>query len=144
MNTKLLNERLDEVKIRLNLLGVDYEMVVKPFLEKGILKYSEYQNQVFNAILYDVENDKELQKKIEDFEKKNNAIVYHVQLTHFVFGDCYSFFYVSDYMEEWEDDRQKLKENCAMVYVWNRTDDFCSEFGWIGFKPSLGGVVRTA
>lgn len=144
MNTKLLNERLDEVKIRLNLLGLDDEMVVKPFLENGILKYSEYQNEMFNAILFDVDNDKELKKKIEEFEKENNAIVYHVQLTHFVFGDCYSFFYVSDYMEEWEDDRQKLKENCSMVYVWNRTDDFCSEFGWIGFKPSLGGVVRTA
>ena len=75
------------------------------------------------------------------FENTFNSMVYHVQLSHFTFGDCYSFFYVSDYKDEWDSDRYDLSHGFALAYVWNRTDEICSEFGSISFEPKFGGVV---
>lgn len=136
-------EKFDEAIRRLELINVDDEMVIEPFKE-GTLRLSEYANAIFNAILYDVEQYSDLVNFINNFEHKYNALVYHVQLTHFVFGDCYSLFYVSDYEEEWNMDRDDLKEGSTMAYVWNKSDELCSEFGYINFKPSIGGVMRTA
>ena len=117
--------------------------IIKEF-EKGVINYSEYLNSVCNAVLYWVSNDEELEGKIEEFEKENDAIVYHVQLSHTEIGDMYSFLYVSrKYEEEWEYDMEDLKQGQCLAYVWNRTCPDCSEFGTIGVCPSMGGVVRT-
>lgn len=136
-------KKFDEAIKRLSLIGVDNEMVIEPF-KKGTLRLSEYVDDVFNALLYDVSQYSDLVDYINNFERKNNALVYHVQLTHLVFGDLFSLFYVSDYEDEWEMDRDALMEGVAMVYVWNKSDDLCSEFGYINFKTSIGGIVRTA
>ena len=90
--------------------------------------------------LYEV--DDEEQKIINDFEKENNALVYHMIHDRFEFGECYSILYVSQYKSEWSDDRNDIKEGYALVYVKNVTDDICSEFGSIAIRPSFGGLVR--
>jgi len=46
--------------------------------------------------------------------------------------------------EEWERDREDLKENLAFVRVENLQDRCFSEFGTIGVMGSMGGVLRTA
>ena len=51
-------------------------------------------------------------------------------------------FYVSDCKDEWDSDRYDLSHGFALAYVWNRTDEICSEFGSISFEPKFGGVVR--
>ena len=51
---------------------------------------------------------------------------------------------VSQYEEEWKDDRSDLKDGYALAYVKNMDDDTCSEFGSIGIKEQFGGLVRTA
>ena len=56
--------------------------------------------------------------------------------------DMYNFLYVSDYQEEWEMDQNDIKEGYALVYVWNKTIDYCSEFGSIAVKEKFGGLVR--
>lgn len=92
--------------------------------------------------LYEV-NENE-QKIINAFEAEHNALVYH--MIHNVYreiGECYAILYVSDSPEEWEDDKTDLRDGYAFVYVKNMEDDFCSEFGSIGVKPSIGGLVRT-
>lgn len=119
--------------------------VIEEFEEKGIVELSEYMGAAFPAVLYWTSNDTYpgLDEKIREFEEEYNALVYHVQLSHLTFGDCYSFFYVSDDEEEWEADRRLLEDGCPIVYVWNATDEWCSEFGSIGIRPVMGGVERT-
>ena len=117
--------------------------VIHQFKNEDVVFYSERQNNIFNAVLYWTSNDNELTKRIKEFEEKNNALVYHVQLTHMEFGEMYSFLFVSNYEEEWEYDMQDLEDGQCLAYVWNKTMNNCSEFGTIGIQPSMGGVVRT-
>lgn len=127
------------------------KQVINAFKKENKLFLFERQNSLFCATQYDIElnsgdNDKydELLEAINNFEKKYDALVYAVQLTHFEFGECYSFFYVSGNPDDYDYDISDLKENYAYVYTWNKTDDYCSEFGTIGFEVKYGGIVRTA
>lgn len=91
--------------------------------------------------LYEVNEDE--QKIIDEFEKEHNGYkVYHLIHNLTEFGELYSIFYVSTNEDEWEQDKQDLKEGYAFVYVYNKDDEFCSEFGSIGFKRNIGGLVR--
>lgn len=87
--------------------------------------------------------DEKIKATIDEFEKEHNAIVYHVIFTPTQIGKLYSFFYVSNSKDEWEDDRKELKDGYPIVYVYNMDDDYCSEFGSIGFRAANGGLVRT-
>lgn len=90
--------------------------------------------------LYDL--TKEEQKIVDDFEKKNNGLVYHVIHNMTEFGELYSLLFVGKYEEEWQMDRQDIEENIVFAYVYNKTDDWCSEFGSIMVKPNIGGLIR--
>ena len=114
--------------------------VIKDFVYENKIYYSERFDSRFNAVLYWVSNNKELEEKIKAFEWRTGSLVYHVQLLHTDIGDMYSFLYVSNNPEEWEDDRLDLVHNQCFVYVWNGDIE---EYGTIGIKPSMGGVVRT-
>ena len=76
------------------------------------------------------------------FEKEYDALVYHVIHTFTEFGELYNFLYVSDHEEEWEMENADIKDGYTFVYVWNKTDDYCSEFGGIAVKERFGGLVR--
>lgn len=124
-------------------------------LSPQCIKAFETKNKVWTSergILYD---DANVQKLVEAFEKNHpgylvyhvdhSYLVYHVDHTLFTFGDCYSFFVVSPYQEDWQIETDDLKDGYAFCYVKNIDDDyddFCSEFGTIAFKPVLGGVCR--
>lgn len=116
-----------------------YTPYIKAFEKKDEIFLSEMTGGV-----YDLSNEKELKEKIKEFETEYNALVYHVIHTFTEFGELYSFLYVSDYEEEWEYDNESLKEGYALVYVWNKDDEWCSEFGEIGVRGKFGGIVRTA
>ena len=60
----------------------------------------------------------------------------------FEFGECYSILYVSPDTNEWNDEREEMKEGYIFAYVYNKDNDWCSEFGTIAVKPSFGGLVR--
>lgn len=96
--------------------------------------------------LYEFSSNKELTEKVQEFEKEHNALVYHVIHTPAMIDgeamDMYNFLYVSDYQEEWEMDQNDIKEGYALVYVWNKTIDYFSEFGSIAVKEKFGGLVR--
>lgn len=98
--------------------------------------------------LYEFSIDKELTTKMQEFEKKNNALVYHVIHTPMRLDgevmDMYNFLYVSDYQEEWEVDNADIKEGYVFAYVWNKTIDYFSEFGSITVKGMFGGLVRVS
>lgn len=96
--------------------------------------------------LYEFSVDRELTAKVQEFERKNNALVYHVIHTPMRLDgeamDMYNFLYVSDYQEEWEVDNADIKEGYVFAYVWNKTIDYFSEFGSIAVKGMFGGLVR--
>ena len=53
--------------------------------------------------------------------------------------------YISDYEEDWEEDRELLKQKEALAYVYNYDMPDCSEAGYIQFRYTCGaGLLRTA
>lgn len=88
----------------------------------------------------------ELIEKIKEFEEKFNAIVYAVTHEYLEFGECYDFLYVSDYQNEWADELSEVAPDKFYInaYVWNKDDDWCSEFGTIGIRSYGGGIKRFA
>lgn len=113
--------------------------VVKEFEKEGRLYYSETQL----GTLYWMDNQKEYVQAIQEFEERTGHLVYFGILTHMEFGKCLSLLYVSDYQDDWRRETPDLEEGIVPVYVVNLNDDYCSEFGNIGFKPRFGGLIRT-
>jgi len=95
----------------------------------------------FNGILYWL--DKEEQAIVEKFEKEYGGMVFHIIKDYTEFGKLLSLLYVSQTQEEWKRDRICIKNNEAFCYVKNLDVDWWSEFGYIGFKSSIGGIRRT-
>ena len=117
-------------------------------LHKPYIALFEKDNQIFLSEMtggvYEFNDHQELVEKIKAFEEENHALVYHVIRTMTQFGELYNFLYVSQHEEEWEMDNADIKDGYALAYVWNKTDEWCSEFGSIGVKGKFGGIVRTA
>lgn len=113
---------------------------IKAF-ERGEVQMSEQTGG-----LYEFSRDKELTAKVQEFEQKSNALVYHVIHTPLMLDgavmDMYNFLYVSDYQEEYEMDNFDIKDGYVCAYVWNKTVDHFSEFGSIVVKRCFGGLVR--
>jgi hypothetical protein len=88
-------------------------------------------------------NDEEKQI-VKEFEKEHNAVVYHIIKSYTEFGTLLNMFYVSQYIEEREYDIGNIPENRQLCYVKNLSDECCSEFGYICFRKSIGGLIGTA
>lgn len=107
---------------------------------------SDFKSEILNkseimGFLFWLE-DEELEA-VREFEEEHESIVYHVIHQTTDFGELYSFLYVKLDDEEWKMDDEGLKQNEVLAYVWNKTFPECSEFGYIGIKPCIGGLVRT-
>lgn len=111
--------------------------IIKEFEKENTLNLSEN-----GGILYWLDSDQ--QAIVDEFETEHDALVYHVIHNFTEFGGLYSLLYVSKHEEEWETDREDLKDGYAFVYVKNVDDNWCSKFGSICIKPQYGGLVRTA
>lgn len=129
----------EEAINRMKKLGL-FSPCIKAF-ERGEVQMSEQTGG-----LYEFSRDKELTTKVQEFEQKNNALVYHVIHTPLMLDgsviDMYNFLYVSDYQEEYEMDNSDIKDGYVFAYVWNKTVDHFSEFGSIAVKRCFGGLVR--
>ena len=139
--TTLFERQKAEALVRMQMLGLMGN--VRKAFENGTLYYSERQNAFFNAVLYFLDNNPEWAARIKELEQDKGILVYHAQLTHTTMGDMLSLLYVSDSEIEWASDRNALAKAETCAYVMNLDDPDCSEFGWIGIKPSMGGIVRT-
>ena len=146
-----MNEQLkQEIKERMKLMGVNHNYINQAL--NGDVVIFERQSQIFSDVYYSLEQNvsqepyTSLNGKIEELKTKYNYHTYMVQLTHTSFGSLYSLFGVNTKaIEEWEYEKQDLKGNLAFVYVWNASDEDCSEFGTIGWKKgNMGGIIRTA
>lgn len=116
-----------------------YNPYIKDFKDKDEIFLSETTGGV-----YEFGENTELCDKVKEFEAEYNGLVYHVIHTFTEFGELYNFLYVSDHQEEWEMDNEDIAAGYALVYVWNKDCDWCSEFGSIGVRGVGGGIVRTA
>ena len=137
MNVSMENKKIEAIK-RMKELDL-YEPYIKSFEKRNEIFLSEMTGGV-----YEFSGDKELIEKIKEFETEYNTLVYHVIHTYTDFGELYNFLYVSDYEEEWEFDNTDLKDGYVYAYVWNKTDEWCSEIGSIGVRGQFGGIIRVA
>ena len=127
-------ERFIEAIERMKLLKLDNSCI------EAFVKGKVWESEGYGA-LYEV-NKKE-QELIDNFEKNHpNCLVYHMIHNIFEFGECYSMLYVSGDKEEWEQDKQDIKDGYTFAWVENVDLDWCSEFGSIAIKPSFGGLIR--
>lgn len=133
---------------RLTILQKQYglmETVLKEFKENNTIYYSEYINQNIQGILYWVSNKDEYTEIVEEFEKKNNALVYHIISTPVIYGGTLlSMLYVSQYQKEWKRDRADLKDGLPLAYCINLTDPEMAEIGGIEIKGVNGGICQIA
>ncbi len=123
-------KRMDILKLHPN--------VIKEFRDQGVLNYSY---SVLGFLYWLTE---ETQARVDAFEKETGYLVYHAIEDETVIGRLITLLYISDDSDEWERDKQDLREGYALAYVINADDEMCSEFGSVGLESVNGGVVRTA
>lgn len=118
--------------------------VVKDFEKNNLIYYSE-QTKLGGVLYWCTQSNgaDNFVKLIEEFEQEHNAIVYHAIHCYTEYGELLNLMYVSSYEEEWEQDKQDLKENYVFSYVINLDDEMFSEFGSIGYDIKNGGLIRT-
>ena len=115
-----------------------YKPYIKKFEKDGTVTLFER----FGGYYIDEYNEPELLKKIKEFESEYGSIVYAVTHSFTQFGELYEFLCVSKYEEEWEDTLENIKEGYSFSWVWNKTDEWCSEFGTIVVASLGGGIAR--
>ena len=117
-----------------------YKPYLKAYQTKGIITMYEGFGGYYLDPAYG-SHENELIEKIKEVEECYGGTVYAVIHNLTSFGECYSMLYVSKYAEDAE---YTYEQNAAYAYVWNKTCDYCSEFGTIGIKAAMGGLIRTA
>ena len=120
---------------RMKMLKI-YSQAIKEFEKENVINVSEHGGILFWL-------DDEQQEMVKRFEEKYNAVVYHVIHNYTEFGELYSLLYVSQHENEWDYDKDDIRDNIALCYVVNKDEENFSEFGSIGIKPQFGGVIRT-
>ena len=97
------------------------------------------------AGFWDFQN-KELEAKRKEIEKEYNCLVYAITHEYLEGDELYSFLLVSDYPEEWDYALQDAGHHkyYASAYVWNKSCDWCSEFGDVVIESAFGGLRRVA
>lgn len=129
MNEKIINECIE----RMEILKLSKSCI-------NAFKKGEVWESEGIGSLYEL-NDEE-KEMVEKFEKENKCKVYHIIHKWFEFGECYSMLFVNGDIKEWARDKKELKQGYAFSYVFNKDDEWCSEFGSIFVKPNIGGLIR--
>lgn len=143
--TNLRYLQIKQAMERLEILEKEYllhENVLKEFREDGTIYYSENLGGAFSGILYWLANKDEYVEKVRKIEQERNIFVYHCILNHTMDGDLLTMLYVSEYQDEWEFEKNDLKNGCTDAYVCNLNYDIDSEFGSVQITGVNGGLVR--
>lgn len=91
------------------------------------------------------EQEPEVYKKMKEIEKEYKCIVYAITHEYMEFGECWSFLIVTNYPSEWKTlVRTNGSKHTAFAYVWNKDDEWCSEFGSVFVQSFGGGIKRIA
>lgn len=137
MNTTLTERKNQAIKY-LEQLNI-YKPYIKGFKKDNLTCFFE------NYAGFWTYQDEELSQKIKEIEDEYNCTVYAVTHEYTDFGELYDLLIVPDYPEEWEDLVQtKNNTHYVFAYVWNKSNDWCSEFGTISINSLYGGIRRIA
>lgn len=141
LREKQKQEALKRLEILQNLYGV-HQNVLKEFKADETIYYSERINKVYCGILYWLSNKDEFVEKVKEIEEKRNLYVYHCMLSHTSDGDMLTMMYVSEDEENWEYERNQLKNDGIVdVYVCNFGCEWLSEFGSAEIVGINGGLI---
>jgi hypothetical protein len=90
------------------------------------------------------DQEPELWKKVKEVESNYGCIVYAITHDFYEFGECWSMLCVSSDTDGIEDCLDSCGNNSfyAFSYVWNQTNDQCSEFGDVVVQSFGGGIRR--
>lgn len=92
-----------------------------------------------------VYQEPEIEQKMKEIEKEHNCKVYAITHEFTEFGELWDFLIVTNYPEEWEDMVYSYgNKHTLFAYVWNKSDEDCSEFGDITVQSFGGGIRRIA
>ena len=129
MDRKMLMEACN----RMAKIGMDRDMFITPFREEDTVFMFE------RGISLDT--NYAAQKAIKRVKAGGN-LPYAVIFSKTEFGDLYAVLFVSKDEDEWAYERPD-ENGYVYAYVYNATDDICSEYGSIGVKALYGGLDRT-
>ncbi len=94
---------------------------------------------------YWVYQEPEIEAKMREIENEYNCKVFAITHEITSIGEFWDFLIVSNYPEEWDDMVYSHGDNHTLLaYVWNKTDEWCSEFGSITVQSCGGGIRRVA
>lgn len=136
MNITKDEKKVEAVK-RMKEIGV-FPQTIQQFETANYISISE---PPFGAFYWAAGEDLQ---RIREFEEQSNGLVYLVVRSYTEMGrmDCYLF--VSDYREEWELEKEDLKNGAPLCYVYNRDVPYFSEYGCIGIERTpAAGLRRT-
>ena len=136
MNTTITQkEKAIEIMKKLNI----YNPYINGFIEHDqVCFFEEFAG-------FWIDQEPELYKKMQEIEKEHNCKVYAVTHEYTEFGELYDFLIVTNYPEEWDTlIYSNGNKHTAFAYVWNKDDDWCSEFGSITLQSFVGGIIRIA
>ena len=123
----------DEAIERMKLLQL-HPNVIKEFQDENKLNKSEFGL----GILYWLKDEE--QQIVNEFQKEHEGyLVYHIIKTNTVdMGIIYDLLFVSIFEDEWQLEREELKDNIVMSY----SVTLFSEIGPICIKQKNGGLAR--
>ena len=134
----------EEAVKRLKILQQMYNVhpnILNEFNKNDKIYYSERINRVFNGVLYWLDNKPEFVDAVKKIKDKYNIFVYHCILSHTEFGDWLDLLYVSDNLDNWENEKSKLMIGLPRVYTYDFSQ-YGSEFGDIEIAGINGGLTR--
>ena len=134
MNT-MREKQVEEAVLRMDLMNI-HEDVIIMFQKSGDITLSE------NGKYYPL--DDQLKEDIRRFEQEHDATVFLVVRMATMYGTLDSLLFVGKHEEEWEQDREDLKNRMPLAYTFSFDDPQLSEIGYIVIEKTMaGGLTRT-
>ena len=94
------------------------------------------------------DQEPEVWNKVNEVEAEFGCLVYAITHEYTSFGECWSMLCVPQDNDGVDDIIDEVNPNSltrdfyAFAYVWNKTDDYMSEFGDIVVRSAYGGLKR--
>lgn len=147
-----MNSVKEECKQRLEILkqqGLITDMDVVGLFENDRLCISEANMMLGQpcGIIFELSDKSEynnvFKEKITSSLNKSGATPYFLMAQNTSLGLLVSVLYVSEYVEQWEMERDDLENQNPCAYVYNIDEGFC-EVSYIRYKMLNGGPIRIA
>ena len=132
-------EMKEQAKILMTNLGIPAGVLL------AFMKYDQVPvfEDGISGVMAGNERMQRLQVMIEKLEENFGFCVYAVTHETLIFGECYSFLFVSQFREDWSVSYgTDGKVHRVYAYCWNVDFENCSEIGTVYLEKVPGGIVR--